>query len=165
MLHSSRLFFSFIISYPPLQPSSSSDEESSDEELSDSGDTENIPNHSTTKKKRSEFDWCCCSLFFIFQISPTYSFIGKKSSKSTNVRKRRKQRKAASARVSKSPIVELSIAMVVPHKKRAQAIITNLTASNAMAKEEAGTSDKVTHGKNRRDKLPIYAHAPPSSNA
>jgi hypothetical protein len=55
--------------------------------------------------------------------------------------------------------------MVVPHKKRAQAIITNLTASNAMAKEEAGTSDKVTHGKNRRDKLPIYAHAPPSSNA
>ena len=115
-----------------MQPSSSSDEE-----LSDSGDTENIPNHSTTKKKRSEFDWCCCSLFFIFQISPTYSFIGKKSSKSTNVRKRRKQRKAASARVSKSPIVELSIAMVVPHKKRAQAIITNLTASNAMAKEEA----------------------------
>ena len=105
--------------------------------MSDSGDTENIPNHSTTKKKRSEFDWCCCSLFFIFQISPTYSFIGKKSSKSTNVRKRRKQRKAASAHVSKSPIGKLPIAVVVPHKNRAQALVTNLTASNATAKERA----------------------------
>ena len=87
--------------------------------------------------------WCC-------QISPTYSFIGK------NVRKRRKfaasstgsplrvrhnhnnkQRKAASARVSESPIVELPVAVVVPHKNRAQALVTNLTASNATAKERA----------------------------
>ena len=43
----------------------------------------------------------------------------------------------ASARVSESPIVELPVAVVVPHKKRAQALITNLTASNAKAKEEA----------------------------
>ena len=67
MLHSSRLFFSFIISYPPLQPSSSSDEESSDEELSDSGDTENILNHSTTKKKSSEFDMVL--LFIVLHFS------------------------------------------------------------------------------------------------
>jgi hypothetical protein len=80
---------------------------------------------------------CCCSLFFIFQISPTSSFIGKK------------QRKAASARVSESPIVELPVAVVVPHKERAQALITDRTASNATAMERAideifAESGKVT---------------------
>ena len=81
---------------------SSSDEKWSDGESYDSGDTENIPHHSTTKKKRSEFNMCCCSLFFIFQISPTSSFIGKK------------QRKAASARVSESPTVELPPIVELP---------------------------------------------------
>ena len=81
---------------------SSSDEKWSDGESYDSGDMENIPHHSTTKKKRSEFNMCCCSLFFIFQISPTSSFIGKK------------QRKAASARVSESPTVELPPIVELP---------------------------------------------------
>jgi hypothetical protein len=79
---------------------SSSDEKWSDGESYDSGDTENIPHHSTTKKKRSEFNMCCCSLFFIFQISPTSSFIGKKQ--------------AASARVSESPTVELPPIVELP---------------------------------------------------
>jgi hypothetical protein len=117
-----------------------SDEKWSDGESYDSGDTENIPHHSTTKKKRSEFNMCCCSLFFIFQISPTSSFIGKK------------QRKAASARVSESPTVELPPIIELPATalvSSGELVILKLQFdSQAMTESWENMKDLKVDGKN-----------------
>ena len=109
--------------------------------------------------------WCCCSLFFIFQISPTYSFIGK------NVRKRRKfaasstgsplrvrhnhnnkQRKAASARVSESPTVKLPPIVELPATalvSSGELVILKLKFdSQAMTESWENMKDLKVDGKN-----------------